>query len=481
MRKLPLFWGVAGPVVILAVILAGLWWLWGERVSDDVTAPPSAEGPSEAEEMPSDGRDGPDGSEADAGRLTLWLDGWSHRTLEGSELSVSFGDESRRPLGSVPLTFESATADDLSTLAEVDPVALARLMARMVRYDPLLRCEADGCVSQRGEVPLEWLADLSQVPVFADMFDAWDVEVGALRVEVAVPEGAVFAAVGAPGLSPVILDLVGLVEGEPDLADNGSSGDVAGLTPPDAPAGLVLDGDPAAAAPSSDRVLSAAFGVLFELAPQWLEDEGIFAGLAFFAPPVVFSAASAEQLPAALEDNEQLLSGLSARVPELAGATPELLTLLSSPTFGCYVALCVPTDVRSGSGSVEVVTLGSAFGRACVRDGFLPLSGLFEEDIELLAVASDQLWRVEVGRPFHQTGLWGGLAASELTGYLPGGVGAFTGDPVLIDAPLEVRMFTTWLYSGSQLQPHLVEVREVPLGSGPVDRWDDLVSLFESC
>lgn len=499
---------VAAVVAALALLIAGAVWVSGRTggTSDDVAAPegPAADdaaGPGAAEDVPVEVQElvrelPPDGA------ISFWLDGWSARTLAGSGVSslwVTFAGDDLTPIFEQELQFSPASEGRLSGLAEADPDALARLMARMVRYDPLLRCEVSGCTSQRGEVPLGWLADVSSTPVFSQVYGPWSVEHGALVASVQVPEEAVFARVEGEGVSPLTAPLLRLIDvpvEEEEIPGTAPRFNDGREVPVESRLQMV-----------SNITVGGAFGRLFELDPQWLTADTEAAGV--LLSPSELPSASGE-LPSPLRRNERLMRGLSHPVPDMVTASNGLLTLLSSPTVGCYGALCVPTapdssgmfapaglfgvhaghehgvegsmfpddTFRLSGRAVEVESLTVSPVTVCPAEG----EDVADRSVKYLAVPSVQVWAFDIARPFHQWSLWGGRSAEELDGHLDGGVGVFTGDPVLVNGPVEVRMFTTWLYAGSDLRPMLVEV--VPLGDREdvtAQDWPEFLSGFEPC
>lgn len=470
---------IAAPAALTILFAAVLWFLWDARSPDTPAAPAdsnTAETPSPDEPDPQDGStDGStddDGTALSGDTLVILMDGWSMRIVsevgaEGS-LSVAFGDEARRPLGTFQATFRPATESDLQGILDVEPESVAKLAARMVRYDPLLRCDSDGCVSQRGDIPLSWLADVSDTPVFSASYEGWELEAGVLLAEVSIPVGATFGAIGGGGLVPAEFVVEVASDEVPSFEELSEEDGANEGTQSEGTAGTSL---------RRSVTIGSAFGVLFELSPTWLTTEGPFAGFTADAPFASENAAALSRLPEALASNDFLGKGLAFQVPELASATAGWLTLLSSPTYGCYAALCVPTLAED-----TVAEVSSDTGQLCVRPGLEESTGVASTDVRLLGVGSLQTWRFDSPAPFHQTAFWDGRLVEDLEGHVPGGVGVFTGDPVLVPAgAFSADVYTVWVYSGDELVPHMVRLRDVDSPFGSDASWPGAAHPFAPC
>jgi hypothetical protein len=366
--------------------------------------------------------------------LTVWVDGWSLRTVGVTELTVTAQppdapDGFRRVASLVP-----ATVADIELLGVRDISVIERLMARLVRFDVLLECDSIGCSSQRGPLPFEWLVTPASVPSLGAVYSGWGVEHGVWTVTVDVPAEASGVALGLGDWTPHTVEV--------------------GAT---------------------DSVLSAAFGTVFELVPTWVTGEGILARQPYQVDAAT-GAAPASGLPDVLADGTAFWRGLAAPVPGAGAMHPSVLTMLSSPTFGCNGALCVP-----GVADVTFETVAQFASRACTNPAFPDASDL--DGTSEALVAGTQL-RVTTRLPHPVRQIGAGLPpVEEWDGHIPGGVGPYTGDAPLSEGELTLVVQQAWLFVGDALTPHIGYVRE-PKATDAVlsaGTWDELTLVARRC
>ena len=435
---------------VLAALAAALIWLRAPGGGDapaplpGVSAAPqdtddaADEAPGEpapAEPGASEGDDGPVGYDGPVRTVTVLVDGWSQRTADLSELSVVAVRPDGARVSAGPVRLSPLSAEDVVELAGTEPGIVTRLGARMVRFDVLLDCDASGCFSQRGQVPLDWLAEPSQVPSLGEVYAAWGVEHGVFSAAFEVPEDAGSVSVSAPGLEPVSLR----------VPEQGSVS------------------------------VSAAFGTLFELAPTWVEGQGIWEGQPFEAVRAGGIAPEAGLSPV-FADGTAFWRGLAAPVPGAAQMHPSVLTMLSSPTFGCNGALCVP-----GVADVTLETVAAFSGRACPHPQFPEFSGVADGG-EALVAASQLVVTVRPGGPVPLIGA-DIPPAREWAGHVTGGVGPFTGDVPLSSGVTVLRVKQVWLFTGDALSPHIGYFARPEQGAQALSRatWESLSPVLHSC
>lgn len=410
-------------LVATAVLLAAC----GGTSSPPETAPPAAPEVDESESSADAPYDGP--------TTTVWFDGWSIRTMDGAALRASALDASGGSVGEADLTLEPADLADLEQLLADDPDAVARLMARMVRYDPLLDCTVQGCTSQRGDVPLDWLADPSTTPAFAPAYVGWGVTAGAWTAEVPAPAGAATITVEGDGWSATEFDLGG---------------------------------------GASTPVLGAAFGHLFPLRPFWIEDpEGRIADL----PMTVATVGSIDALET--YDAAAFLQGLAHPVPEARSLDPTQFVVFSSITLGCLIALCVPDEVFP-----MTFTTARFTGVVCSKPEFS--QRVSDPSHQFGAVVVSQILEMPLEHPTHQWLFWGDIGARPelLEGHVEGGVGLFTGDPPLTDRVIgPMRIAHVFTGPGTTLRNVVGRVNFPPDADQPISEedWVDVIQTAERC
>lgn len=430
-----------GPVVVLAALALGVFWL------SDGTSDPAGSGP-----------EGPTGSSFDAGsdgapaggaatdgppsgrEVVFWLDGWSQRTAGTVDGRVAAASELGTRLASRTVRFEPATVADVEELLARDPDLVARLMARLVRFDVELSCTPSGCVSQRGQLPLEWLVSPQLVPNLGEMYAGWQVEHGVWLARTALPDDSHTVAAGFVGWEPAVLGWPYILN-FPDVLRPGNA----------------------------DFGISAAFGTVFALSPNWIDPDGVWAQQPYAVQPVGMPAGDLGTLPAGSEDPALLWRGLGHRSPLLTSLSPTLLTMLSSPTFGCNGALCVPEVVEVAVEEVE----STFYGEVCPHPEFPDLSGFYPSEGRGVGQVAQLTVTVMLPAPIRQLGV-DLPPVDDWDGHVEGGFGAFTGDPPLVGMVV-VPLQQVLVFSGDPLIPHALYTKRSDPDGLPLSRssWSD--------
>lgn len=452
-----------GPVVVLAALALGVFWLSGGP-SDPAGSGP--EGPTGSSfDAGSDGA--PAGGAATDGppsgrEVVFWLDGWSQRTSGTVDGRVAAASELGTRLASRTVRFEPATVADVEELLARDPDLVARLMARLVRFDVELSCIPSGCVSQRGPLPLEWLVSPQLVPNLGEVYAGWQVEHGVWLARAALPDDSHTVAAGFVGWEPAVLTLPYQADEETLFGGEGTDG--AGM---EAPAGA-----PQALRPgNADVVISAAFGTVFALSPNWIDPDGVWAQQPYAVQPVGTPAGDLGTLPAGAEDPALLWRGLGHRSPLLKSLSPTLLTMLSSPTFGCNGALCVPEVVEVAVEEVE----STFYGAVCPHPEFPDLSGFYPPEGSGVGQVAQLTVTVMLPAPIRQLGV-DLPPVDDWDGHVEGGFGAFTGDPPLVEVGMVVvPLQQVLVFSGDPLIPHALYTKRSDPDGLPLSRssWSD--------
>jgi hypothetical protein len=464
MRKESLVPVFAAVALLGALALAFVWFVG--RSPDTELVPPALTSPDDVVANPSDS--GGAGGDTGSGREVLvWVDGWSQRTVGRDDVTVVARTARGTQLATVTATLTPASSDDVAELAARDPQTLTHLMARMVRFDTELDCGPQGCTSQRGPVPLDWLTDPSQVPSLGEVYVGWGVTDGLWLARVRVPQDTGQVQVGFTGWAPagwVLPVAVGDDFFDALLDDDGDSaaGDepavledddlLAGIAPSPGASPSRPDAETVTAPlPAADVAVAAAFGVVFPLTPNWVNPDGMWAKLPYAVVPTAEPASAS--LPARWADTTLLWRGLATVVPELSGAAPSMLTMLSSPTIGCNGALCVP-----GVADATFAVAASFEARVCPHPEFPEYSGLVGEDAFGRVRVSEFVVSVRLDHPIRQMGS-AVVPVSSWPGHVAEGVGPLTGDMPLLSGGVELPVVQAVVFAGDGPVPHMVHTR----------------------
>lgn len=430
---------VVAALSVLVALAALLVWLWARGSSGELAAPVPAPAAPETPGVSPQAPPGPSsgGAKQSLRTVTVWLDGWSYLTAGGPELAVeSFQGDLLLSSTASPLALSPVTLQQLEQVARDEPELVTRLAARLARFDALLECDSSGCSSQRGPFPLSWIAQPSQVPSLGEVYTAWGVDHGVYTASLQVPEGA----------DTLVLSTLSGWRSQPIV--------VAGR---------------------DHLPVSAAFGALFELEPNWVTRSGVWGGQPYRLE-AVSGAAPSDGLAGVFDDGTAFWRGLAVAVPNAKLMHPSVLTMLSSPAFGCNGALCVP-----GVANVSFEQVAQVRSRACQSPDFPEPSGL-DVSAEALVSATQLEVSVSLTRPIRQVGA-ALPPASQWPGHVEGGTGPYTGDAPLSFGDLVFSVQQAWLFAGDELVPHIGYFREPAPGTPLLGEssWEDLSVVARRC
>lgn len=414
--------GLVAVIVVLALVGGGLWLRGRDSgvdpalFEDEKTTPTSRPHTTEVPKPDGNAIDGPTG--AGSRRVTLLMDGWSVRTLEGTKATYqASADTYRSKVAQLPLSFTPVSEADLGELAATTPDLLTRVMARLVTVDADLSCSAAGCTSAAGPVPVTWLVDPSSIPGYGPSYTGFKLGAGLFQATMVVPEDTAVVTVQAPGWSPRALHLAtkeAPTEG-PEAAE---------VAPPGPDNGYGRD----------RYLLGAALGQFFPLEPSWL--------LASDAPAGTKATDSVHRGLANKVGKVELaewqaappfIGGLSVPVPAAGGLNPSQLTWMSSPSTGCGPGVaCVPEKSQS-----SVSDLKTSLVKACNAKGAQVA----------VVVLQDAKWILRLPVPVHQTGAWNGQQPTQFAG-AGKGRGLWSGTPPLVGASQRLRVSSAFVLDG---------------------------------
>jgi hypothetical protein len=346
---------------------------------------------------------------------SVYLDGWTMRTLKGKNLryqSGVVGSESfKEPL---PLTFQPLDADDLEELVSTDPEIVEDVLARLVNGDQELRCTTEGCRDSAGDLPVAQLADVSAVTGLGSVYRAWNISAGLYRATFQAPEGApIVLSVQDAGA----LTLFPTQEGRKVVGEDGTE-----ITLP-----VRLDAENGWG--RNSWYVAYAWGSVFVPETLWNDDVPVIndRGPGDLTP--------SEQVNPAPVDPSLLARGLADLAGQsLAALSRSQLTYFSSPVTGCGVAaLCVPDSV-----TVKVTESGRQTQSVCSSTGGHGTA---------VAVTTD--WQVTLVGQTHAFGAWNGKDPQNFPGAGGTTVLGYRGAPELVGGQLDLRVNLWMLVNGN--------------------------------
>lgn len=372
-------------------------------------------------------------------RQAVFLDGWSAATI--ADRTVLFDDIEQVYTGAYEpeqlrrVEFVPATTAIVEQLAAETPGLLELVAARMITMDPDVTCDAEGCRSASGPIPFDWFTDAAQIPTYGDSYQAWGIESALLVAETEMSVEA----------TSVLLR----VEGFADL-------EILRALPmdPDDPDAIDRDPDPSAATRAfggfeqNRYLIAAGLGRLFVPEPAWLAEEGRHN---FKSPALELVPAAGDPVNAlgTVSELTPFSGGLAGGYhPGLTAAlTRSQMTWMTSPTTGCGLGvLCVPA-----TGAATVSDAATVPQTVCRADG-APFGTL---------VLSEATWAIDGTRPFHQTGLWSGVAPDSFEGRPDGvevGPNLWAGRPPLVAGDAVARVQVGWLFYGPVEGSRLIDL-----------------------
>lgn len=382
-------------VVSVFVIGAGIWVVTSRGSGDSgttqtiVTAPPGS-GADTVRDHPELTRGDDPGSRT----IALIVDGWSAKSMPALQVPGVDGLET--------ITVTAASPRDIAELAATSPKVLEQIAARMMTVDTEVSCDAQGCESPAGDIPLSWFSAPGRIPGLGESYRGYGIT----------------TAVWIAGFK--VADTTSIISVASSQAQDGR----------DASAAFQF----AVPGPNSSRhriALGYAYGRPFRLQAAWLGAKDV----ANRPPP--FAALNPPD-PATVEalTVPPLAEGPAVADSGADGLGNAQLTFFSSPTTGCGGAgVCTPVPVEP-----DITTLSREPVKVCSTDSSLKVAG----------VAFAARWAVAYPEPTHQYGAWNGIDPTEFAG-AGRGRGLYTGIPELVVGAQQLRVDTVVIISGSQI------------------------------
>lgn len=345
---------------------------------------------------------------------TVYLDGWTLRTLQGKPIRFQSGvvgtEGFTDPLA---LTFSPLDAGELGDLVKSDPEIVEEAVSRLVTGDSSLRCRADGCRTGGVDMDASVLTDLGAVPGLGSLYQAWNITAGLHRATFRAPEGA-----------PIVLSVEDA--GALTLFDTPEKRTVIGEDGTE----ITLSSPPSGETGWGRRswYVAVAWGTVF--IPQTLWNDEVPA----INDRGAGDSAAVENPNTALPDPALLARGLSDLPSQsLAALSSSQLTYFSSPVTGCGVAaLCVPDSVI-----VKVQESSRQVQPVCSVDGGYAT-----------AVALTTDWQVTLIGQTHAFGAWNGKDPQNFPGATGTSVLGYRGAPELVGGQLDLRV-NLWMLVNS--------------------------------
>lgn len=337
---------------------------------------------------------------------SIYLDGWTMRTLAGLDIIASHGEFSQ------PLKFTPLTADDITQLLLIEPNIVAEALSRMVSGDSSLRCDTSGCTANGSQFDSALLTQLTLTGSLSDMYQGWNITSGLYRAEV-LAERDQMLTISAAGWDSLLL--------------NTKSGSYVPT--------IITDTSETNGYGRNLWYIAGAWGNFFIPDVRWNDIEAVtydidsdyeLSNLDIIDPDDLESIS--QKLPSGL-----FARGLADPVPSewLVGFNRSELTYLTSPTTGCGpVSLCVPDKLQ-----VKISQTSVSQNLACNVDGRYSVA---------VSVSSD--WDITVLAPTHLFGAWNGVLSETFhnsDNYLS--VLGYTGTPQMVGGLVSLRQLQTYL------------------------------------
>lgn len=279
-------------------------------------------------------------STGDGATIRLYLDGWTHRILDGRNVTLTLPDGRYSKVSFSPLD-----ADGISGLLDGTSHVVSSTLSRLADGDQRLVCDTDGCrAGDRSINAAALLAEPSTIGGLGASYEGWGITSGLYEGRVVVPAETEQFSVSAEGYVGTQL-----------LYLTGENGDVA------------------TGFGSGGFLLGAAWGRLFPVEARWVQSaDGAGDAARSIRRAVTGNGAGAETFI-----GERLLAGpadrSSAALAAAAGLNPSQLTYLSSPVTGCGPAVvCTPAVVPVSKSKAVIeqakICEGDARGVLAVRN-----------------------------------------------------------------------------------------------------------------
>jgi len=400
-------------ISLAAALFLGFALLYLIRSSDTPTPtqgnPPTVTPSIGATEDPTLGQpliDEPVADDSNSQIITVYLDGWSMKVLNGTPVKAEIQGSNRvAQLEFVPLNEEA-----IGKVADEHNQVLTDVMSRLVTGDRRLNCSNGLCSAGPNTFKPAILTEAAKIPGFGKMYEDWGITRALWAAKIRVPLGGQivnFLAEDYAGTT-VIAGTATLEGGE-------------GTVIPQAESGWG----------SNSYYIGASFGRIHLITPSWRDTTfGANDAIRMIGRPVSNFQSSERQDLVNLAGRDPLSRGVGDRSAAVValGLNDYQLTYYSSPTTGCgAAALCIPTQIDVKRENIKV-----SDRVACSVDG------------SAVIVAVRSRWTINLPGATHLAGVWG---AGVDPNTLPGAAGmlsvlGYKGSPPLVDGKIAFENLT---------------------------------------
>ena len=316
---------------------------------------------------------------------SIYLDGWSERSLLGNELRFVVRDEDGAQIEKIA-KFEPLSKDDYNELLKSDPEILKKVLSYLISPSSNIQCDNKTCLIDKKSFDLNNLLSINYNQLLASTFQSLNIKNALYKAEVIYQENQTLEIVSPDDSS------ISLTEIEAPMEINNTTENI-----PD----------------KASNLLGYSFGRAFIIDPLWATDKSL------------------RWKSYDLEDSSYFINDFSDIYPQpfmrglgsidnqrLSGLSNSLLTYITSPITGCgIISLCVPAVIES-----NIKTINTSTKKICSKDNKAAYITVINQDIETILKGS-----------FHIYGLWNGVVTQE------GGILGYAGKPELSGGQVSFR------------------------------------------
>ena len=308
----------------------------------------------------------------DSKELSLYIDGWSYKSLMDNSLKFLIRDEDNTQIEKIA-NFEPLNEKDYKELLATNPEIVETVLSYLITSSSDIKCEIANCYVDGKLFDLKKLLAINYNLPLSSTYQSMNIKNALYKVDL-IYKNTESITLSSPDNSTISLTQV-----------------IAPMEPNPQPKEL---------SKQSATLLGYSFGRAFILEPLWNQDKSLR-----------WKSYGLEDLSYFINDGVDIkptsfMSGLGRLESQsLSALSDSLLTYITSPISGCgIISLCVPNIIES-----RVNTLDTATKKICSRDKKAAYITVLNQDIETVLKGS-----------FHIYGLWNGAATENdsLLGYI---------------------------------------------------------------
>jgi hypothetical protein len=302
---------------------------------------------------------------------SLYIDGWSHKSLMNNSLKFLIRDENGTQTEKIA-DFQPLNEKDYKDLLATNPEILETVLSYLITSSSDIKCEAGSCTIDGKLFDLKKLLAINYNLPLSSTYQSMGIENALYKIDISYKNTESITLI-SPDNSTISLTQV-----------------IAPMEPTPQPKEL---------SKQSATLLGYSFGRAFILEPLWSKNKSLrwksyaLEDISFF----INEGADIKPNP--------FMNGLGRLESQsLSALSDSLLTYITSPISGCgIISLCLPTIIES-----RVNTLDSSTKKICSTDKKAAYITVLNQDIETVLKGS-----------FHIYGLWNGVATNSdsLLGY----------------------------------------------------------------